>query len=149
VVPSGFVRFSVTSYNFTGIVNTNTNASQCPTNTLTYCAVGGVYLVPNNSAVSQPTISITQINGITVPANPLGQYALPDVQINASTPVTVNLAAANVPLGTQPVLRLTTETSSDLSITCSALAGVLNSSTSTCTATFPFAVSIAAARATW
>jgi len=144
---SGLIRLGVTNYNYTGNVSGGGNPGTG--NTTNYFIVGPLYNVPANSTSGQPSIVLTQVNGVNVPNPPQGQYLAPDVQINANTPVTVNLTASNIPLGTQPVLRLTSETAGDQSITCAPLAGTLGSSTSTCSATFPFSISIAALRATW
>jgi hypothetical protein len=134
---TGIIRFDVISNTYNGVYYGNTY-------------FGPLYNVPPNSTLSQGSLWITQVNGVNVPAVPLGQYITPDVQINANTPVTVNIAAANIPLGTQPVLRVTSETVADQSITCTPLAGAsAASSTATCTATFAFSVSIASLRATW
>jgi hypothetical protein len=138
----------VTNYSFTGPVQ-NTNGTIAAANASTGVFVGPLYNVPPNSTISQPSILITTVNGTAVPFPPQGQYLAPDVQINANTAVTVGLAAANIPLGTQPVLRVTSETAGDQAITCAGLTGTLAASTSTCSATFPFSISIALLRATW
>jgi hypothetical protein len=110
---------------------------------------GPLYLPPANSTLSQPSLSITSVNGVAVPAQAAGSSSNPDVTIASLTPVTVNIAAANIPLGTVVNLRITAETGPDASISCNALAGALASSTAIHTATFPYAVSIAGIRATW
>ena len=62
----------------------------------------------------------------------------------------VNLAASNIPIGTIVTLRLSSETNGDSLIACNPLAGAsVASTTATCTATFPFSVTITSARATW
>jgi hypothetical protein len=148
----GLVRFGVTNYNFTGSFNGagSFNNGVSSGNVL----VGPLYSVPANSALALPSLTITQVNGINVPQPAGGSLSVPDVTINASTPVTVNVAAVNVPVGTTPTLRLTTQSftsqiSGDQLITCGALAGTAAASTATCSATFPFAVSIAELRATF
>lgn len=49
-----------------------------------------------------PSLSITAIAGVSVPAGSTGLYSSPDVTLPSSTsnPVTVNLAASNIPVGT-------------------------------------------------
>jgi hypothetical protein len=148
-VNNGYVRFNVTNYSYTGTIDNSLAGVNAPNNTTSYAFVGPLYNVPANSTISQPSLVLTQVNGINVPNPPVGAYLTPDVQINANTPVTVSLSAANIPLGTLPVLRLTSETAGDQSITCAALAGTLAASTSTCSATFPFSISIASLRAMW
>ena len=146
---NGYVRFNVTNYSFTGTVANCVSGASAPANTTLCAFVGPLYNVPTNSTTAQPSLVLTQVNGISVPNPPSGTYLTPDVQINANTPVTVNLSASNIPLGTTPILRVTSETAGDQSITCGALAGTLASSASTCSVTFPFSISIASLRATW
>jgi hypothetical protein len=148
IVNSGYVRFNVQTYSFTGTANCVTGAAAVQ-NGSTCTSVGPLYNVPSNSTITQPSLTITQINGINVPNPPSGAYLNPDVQINTTNPVTVNVAATNIPLGTQPILRVTSETGTDQSITCAGLAGTVASSTATCTVTFPFSISINALRAVW
>ncbi len=106
--------------------------------------------MPPNSTLAIPSVQITQINGVNVPQPPAGQYLTPDVQINSNSPVTVNIAASNVPVGTVVTLRVTAETAGDQSIQCTPLAGAsAAATTASCTATFPFSVSLATLRATW
>lgn len=49
-----------------------------------------------------PTLRITSIGGLNVPANPSGKYGSPDVTLPSTTtnPVTVNISATNIPVGT-------------------------------------------------
>lgn len=148
VAYNGYVRFNVTNYSFTGTANCVPGATAA-TNTASCTSVGPLYNVPSNTTTAQPSLVLTQVNGISVPNPPAGAYLTPDVQINANTPVTVNLSAANVPLGTTPILRVTSESGADQSITCGGLTGTLASSTSSCSVTFPFSISIASLRATW
>jgi hypothetical protein len=133
---NGLIRFSMNTNSFTG-------------DTSPGVIVGPLYLPPPNSSLSQPSLTITSINGVAVPAEAAGSYLIPDVTIASTTAVTVNLAGVNIPIGTVPSLRITAETGADTTIACSALAGSVGASTSTCTATFPYAVSIAGVRATW
>jgi hypothetical protein len=133
---NGMIRFNVINNNHTGTRNGN-------------FFYGPLYAVPANAILAVPTLTITQVNGVNVPNPPSGGYLTPDVQINANTPVTVNIAAANVPLGTVTTLRVTSETAGDQLISCSALAGTLATSTASCTATYPFSISINSLRANW
>ena len=134
--PNGGIRFGVTNNTFTGTKTGN-------------FVFGPVYNVPNNSNLALPTLIISQVNGVSVPNPPQSQYLAPDITINANTAVTVNLTGANIPVTTVPILRITSETGADQSITCTALSGTAAASTATCSATFPFSISIAGARATW
>jgi hypothetical protein len=98
-----------------------------------------------------PTVRVTSVDGVTVPPLPQGLYTLPDVSINKTTPVTVNVAASEIPLGTQLTLIITSEGSSDSDqvVTTSALAGTLANSTATATVTFPPNIIRFFARAVW
>jgi len=146
-VSNGIVRFNVTNYGFTGTILGGSFTNGVSSGDL---FVGPLFNVPSNTVLAQPTLTITQVNGVNVPQPPQGLYLNPDVQINANTPVTVSIAATNVPVGTvTPILRVTSETSGDQSITCSTLTGTLAASTGTCTATFPFSISIAELRVTF
>ena len=132
----GIVRFSTTTNTFTGSSGPGVIQS-------------ALYLPPANSTLALPSLTITQVNGVAVPANAGGQTLSPDVVINATNAVTVNLAASNIPLTTAVKLRVTAQTGADTLVSCTALAGTLAASTATCSATFPFAISIADVRATW
>lgn len=133
--PNGITRFSYTTNTFTGQAGN--------------LVTGPLYLPPANSTLAEPSINVTQVNGVAVPANPGGQYLLPDVIVSAPGPVTVNIAGSNIPLGTVVTLRLTSDTGGDQLLSCSGLAGTVAASTSSCSATFPFSISIAEIRATW
>ena len=143
---NGIIRFNVTNYNNQITTQGGSYSNGVASGTF---FIGPLYNVPANNTLSQPTLRITQVNGVSVPNPPTGSYLSPDVQINANTAVTVNVAATNVPTGTTPTLRVTSETSGDQAITCSALTGSLASSTATCSATFPFSISVAGLRATF
>jgi len=138
VIYNGLIRFSTGTNGFTG-----STSGLAP-------VVTALYLPPPNSTLPLPSLSITSINGQPVPPGAQGSYLNPDVTITANTAVNVNLAAANIPLGTIPTLRITAETGTDTVISCSGLSGASPAaSTSTCAATFPYAISIAGVRATW
>lgn len=64
-----------------------------------------VYTYSNPGTVfvtSIPTLRITSIGGLDVPASPSGKYGFPDVTLPSTTtnPVTVNISATNIPVGT-------------------------------------------------
>ncbi|HUB81529.1 MAG TPA: hypothetical protein VMB03_22170 [Bryobacteraceae bacterium] len=123
-------------------------------NTFTGTTAGTLYTatpvnlyVPAPSA--QPTIMVTSIGGIAVPANPTGSFTVPDVLLNTSSPLTVNIQASNIPLGTAPVIYFSTQNFPDQAITAGALAGTLAQSTSTATVTLNPGYSIGYVTATW
>lgn len=99
-----------------------------------------------------PTVRVTNIDGIPVPANPQAQYTIPDVSLNKTTPITIALAASDIPLGTQLTLYVFAEgpsTTTDQAVTSTALAGTLAISTATTSVTLPPGVSRIQVRAIW
>jgi hypothetical protein len=74
----------------------------------------------------------------------------PDVTINSSTPVSVVIAAQNIPTTSTVTLYLTAENAPDTKVTCGALSGTVASSTATCTSVnFPSGVTITNILAVW
>jgi hypothetical protein len=131
-----------------GLIRFGTNNSSGFTGTASGLVLTALYLPPANSTLPLPSLSITSVNGVPVPPEASGSYLSPDVTIAATTAVNVVLSANNIPAGTIPTLRITAETGTDTVISCSAL-GSGNPAASTCSATFPYAISIAGVRATW
>ncbi len=83
------------------------------------------YSYPSTVFVTNiPTLSITTIGGIHVSANPTGKYGSPDVTLpsNISNPVTVEVSATNIPVGTQVTVTAVPEYGSSTS-TSGALSG--------------------------
>lgn len=112
--------------------------------------VTALYLPPPNATLPVPSLSITSVHGNAVPAGAAGSYLSPDVTIAATSAVNVILAGANIPLTAPVTLRVTAETGADTTISCTSNPGSTTaSSTWTCSATFPYAISIAGARAAW
>lgn len=135
-VNNGLLRFATTNNVFTG--------------TAAGVVISALYLPPANSTLPLPLLTITSINGVAVPATAAGSYLSPDVTIAAATVVTVILTATNIPEGVVPALRITAENGTDTTINCNALPAPTGAtSTTTCSAAFPFAISIAGVRATW
>lgn len=100
-------------------------------------------------STSTPAVRVTSIDGKSVPANPTGSFTLPDVGISKSTPVTVNIAAKNVPIGTVVKLYISSENATDQTVDSTPLTGSLSASTATATVTFPSGFSLGYVRATW
>jgi hypothetical protein len=97
-----------------------------------------------------PTVRVTTINSIAVPAFPGNSYIVPDVSINTSSAVPVAIAATNIPLGTVVTLYISTDIGgTDATATTSPLAGTLASSTATANLTLPSGVSRIYVRAVW
>jgi hypothetical protein len=97
-------------------------------------------------ATAPAVIKVTSINGIPINANP---FSFPDAIINTNGPITLNVQAQYIPVGTIPKIYVYGESGPDQTITCSALAGTLP--LSTCSASIAFVVggSHGFAKATW
>ncbi|MEK7717754.1 MAG: hypothetical protein AAB322_08405 [Pseudomonadota bacterium] len=89
------------------------------------------YSYPSTVFVTNiPTLTITSVGSVNVPASPSGKYGSPDVTLPSTTtnPVTVNVSAANIPTGTQVTVTSVPEYGSSSSTT-GALSGTDASST--------------------
>ena len=91
-------------------------------------------------------IKATSINGIPINANP---FSFPDATLNASGPVTVNVQAQFIPVGTVPKVIVMSEIGPDQAVNCSPLAGTLQQSTCSASITFPTGGSCGFVKATW
>ena len=103
------------------------------------------------SPPATPTLRITSIGSLTVPAAPTGNTATPDVTFPTppSGPVTVTLAASNIPVGTSAKVRVTPQVGSFSEVTSSALTGTPASSTATVSVTIPAGYGAITAAATF
>lgn len=92
-------------------------------------------LTPPNT----PTLRLTSIGDLTVPEAPTGNVDSPDVIFSTppTGPVTVSLAASNIPLGTSAKVRVTPQTGSFTEVTSSAFEGSAANSTATASVTIP------------
>jgi len=84
------------------------------------------YSYPSTVFVTNiPTLTITSVGGVNVPANPTGEYGSPDITLPSITtnPVSVNISATNIPVGTQVTVTSTPEFG-----TATTATGLLNSS---------------------
>ena len=95
-----------------------------PVNSLATSSPGSVF-----APASAPTVRVTSVGGIAVSASPGASFVMPDAVINSPTPVVFNLAATNIPTGTQPTLRLVAEDGTSITIQANALTGTLAAST--------------------
>jgi hypothetical protein len=86
-----------------------------------------------------PTLQITSVGGVAVPANPTGSLLAPDVVLPGTTanPVTVNISAANVPVGTVLAVTVVGFMGASTSTSSTALSGTLGASTATASVTVP------------
>ena len=134
---SGTVRLE--SYQFT--FNGNTGGNR-------YTASPVALLLP--VANTQPLITVTTINGITVPTSPTGSFTVPDVVLNSTSPLTVAIHAVNVPTGTTPTLYFSTQNFPDQTIVANGpLTGTQASSNTTATVTLSPGYSVGFVTATW
>ena len=94
---------------------------------------------------------ITSIGGVTPPASPLGSLqGIPDIVIptTQTNPVTVDVAAANIPAGTTLQVMVTPANGTRTTVQSSALAGTESSSTATASVTIPNGISVVTASVT-
>ncbi len=100
------------------------------------------------------SIRITAVNGIQVPLNPSGSFALPDVTISSNGSVNIDIAATGIPSGTVVTLQVYPQspldmTTVNLPTAQATLVGTLQSSSATAIFTFPYGFSKGFVRATW
>ena len=108
----------------------------------------GLYAPPLPSGT--PAIQVTSVAGVAAPRYPQASQTVPDVTINSATPVSVVIAAQNIPTTTTITLYLTSENGPDSTITCGALSGTIASSTATCAGVnYPPGVTITNIVAMW
>jgi uncharacterized metal-binding protein len=86
-----------------------------------------------------PTLRITAVAGVAAPAAPTASFASPDIALPGSTtnPVTVTLAASNIPLGTTITVTVKGLNDAVSSAASSALSGTLASSVASASVTIP------------
>ena len=101
------------------------------------------------STTGPSTVRVTQVGGVAVPTSPTGSFIAPDLAINDPDPVTVDLLASNIPLGTVVTLTLLNETTGSQTVQTTPLAGTLENSTATTSATFSAGVTQVLTEATW
>src|SRR6266581_2263621 len=100
-----------------------------------------------------PSVKIVSIGGVTVPASTQGSFFFaPDTTLNPNTPnpISVNLQAANVPVGTVIAVSVVTEgVATRSTFNSPMLAGTFASSTATASVTLPPGTSVLTATATF
>jgi hypothetical protein len=147
---AGFITGPCTNAGANGVVRIEAfqNSYNGQTAGMVYTASPVGLFLP--SLATLPSISVTSINGIAVPASPTGSFTVPDVLLNSTSPLTVTIHASNIPLGTVPTIYFYTENYPDQTIAASAgLAGTLGSSTATATVTLNPGYSIGLVTANW
>jgi len=124
----GRVRLEAETFNFTGSV--------LPSVALVATALPQPIFVSN-----LPSVTITQVDGRSVPAAPTGinDVVLPSGTI---TPVTVVFTAVNVPPGDTVRLTVTPTMGAIVTVTSTPLTGTLASSTATADITLPPGLSV-------
>lgn len=88
---------------------------------------------------SGPTLRIASVAGVAAPASPSGSFTVADVVLppNTTNPVTVNLEASNIPLGTTVTVSVKGQYGAGTSATSSGLAGTEAASTASASVTVP------------
>lgn len=104
-------------------------------------------ILPDSLAI--PSIRVTQIAGIDVPAAPSGSFIVPDVTIDAGTPVNLTIEAHNVPTDADLTIALYPETGPDVTVVPQFQSGTESASIWTGAATFPNGFSRTFISATW
>jgi hypothetical protein len=109
-------------------------------NTFTGSVTGSEYFAtPVNlflpASTAQPLIMVTSIGGVAVPPNPTGAFTVPDVALNSSAPLAVNIQGTNIPAGTAATLYFSTENFPSQQVTSTPLAATSTPGVTTATAT--------------
>ena len=87
------------------------------------------------ASTAQPSIMVTSIGGVAVPASPTGSFTVPDVALNSTSPLAVNIQGTNIPAGTTPTLYFSTENFPSQQIVATPLAATSTAGITTATAT--------------
>lgn len=111
------------------------------TNSLSVNFVGSSVSVAPPTAVTlpnAPTLRITSVAGVSAPIAPTASFGNPDITLPAGTanPVTVNLAASNIPSGTTVTVTASGQTGGSTSGT-GTLTGTLAASAASASVTIP------------
>jgi hypothetical protein len=87
-----------------------------------------------------PTLRITSVGGVAAPASPGASLSNPDIVLpdTVTNPVTINLAASNIPLGTTVAVTVSGRTGGSASVASTGLAGTVAASTASASVTLPF-----------
>ena len=117
----GYGRIRIETYNFSRTGTTNVSPSPSLT-------TPGLVSLPQ-----VPTLAITSVSGTLVPATTSGSYSSPDITLPSSTtnPVTLDLSASNVPVGTIVKITVVPQYGSSSTVNSTALSGTQASSTAT------------------
>ncbi len=127
---SGRIRLEAFALGFSGTSTPAASVSAAP---------GPVTTASNPALVNLPTLSISSVGGVAVPANPGGSYTAADVSLPQGTtnPVPVTLTASNIPVGTIFTVRLIPQAGNSTTVSSGSSTGTFSSSTATANVTFP------------
>ena len=88
--------------------------------------------------LNAPTLKATMVGAQVVPADPTADVETVDVTVNDSNPLTVQIEATNIPVGTTVDVRVVAkQTANSFIVTSTPLAGTMAMSTATADVTFP------------
>lgn len=133
----GRVRIETFNNTYSGSINPSAAVA-------TVSGPGPVFLPAN-----APKVRVTAVGGVAVTATPTGSFVTPDVVINSATPVFLDVAAENIPPGTEVRITLVPENGASMTVTVT-LTGTLASSTGTTSpVTIPHGFSRFFVAATW
>ncbi len=134
----GFVRIETGLNTFTGTIDS---------------AAGGSFISFPTAPipVTQPLLHITSVAGSAAPASPSATLTAPDITFAnpINSPVTVQITASNVPLGTAVTIKVVPATGAPTTATSAGLAGSVASSTASATVTLPPGAGVITATATF
>ena len=99
--------------------------------------------------VVTPRVSVVGVNGTPVTEPPTGNLSTPDVEIDTAGPVTLNIQASGIPLGTLITLHIYSDNNTDQTVQTTPLVGSVEASTATVNVTFPSGYSLNYVKATW
>jgi hypothetical protein len=124
--PGGRIRIEANTNAFTGSINGPS---------------GGSFTQFPNLAIPAdlPTLRITSIGGVAVPAAPTGSLSTPDVSFASppTNPVIVGLAATQIPIGTVVSVRITPGIGTATTANSTSLTGTVANSTATASVNIP------------
>ncbi len=106
---------------------------------ITYAQVPSIDRPGALALPGSPSLTITSVAGVAAPASPTGSYSSPDILLPAGTanPMTIALAAVNIPLGTTVTVTVKPLDGAASSATSTALTGTLAASAATASLTIP------------
>lgn len=134
-----------------GVVRIDANTTQIPTPQCISPAPVFSKVLRSVFPTTPPSkISVVSlvVNGTTIPVN-ANPFNPPDAVFNTQSPVTVNVQAQYIPVGTVPRILLFSETGVAQTINCSPLAGTLQASTCSASVNFATGITQGSVKATW